>query len=93
MEENWQNRIERKLDQITEVMVSLAKLDEKMMVMFKNVNGLEEDHKYMDKRVAEIETILVKRSVLHSILDRTAWIAATAAIVAFFTNWFKSPGA
>lgn len=92
MDEHWQRRIESKLDQIAEVMVSLAKLDEKMISMFKNVGSIEDGQKDLNNRVTDIEATLIRRSVFFCILDRAAWLAAAAAITAFFTGWFKGGG-
>ena len=92
MDEHWQRRIESKLDQIAEVMVSLAKLDEKMINMFKNVDSIDATQKTIDRRVTDIENTLIRRSIFFCILDRAAWIAAAAAITGFFTNWFRGGG-
>lgn len=73
---NWQNRIEQKLDQLTEVVVALAKHDERITNLSKRQDRTEE-------RLDKVESLVDRNTI---IAKAGQWVTAciVGGIVATF---------
>lgn len=49
------NRIEEKLDKVSEAIVSLARMEERMITLFKRMDAYDERQVDLEKRVAKVE--------------------------------------
>lgn len=49
------NRIEEKVDKVGEAVISLARMEEKMITLFKRMDTYDENQKTLDGRVAGVE--------------------------------------
>lgn len=70
------NRIEEKLDKLSEAVVSLARMEERMITLFKRMDSYDEQQQIITKRVTGIE--ITQAGALW--IERMLWVAAAAVI-------------
>jgi hypothetical protein len=73
---NRLNRIEEKLDKVGEAVVSLARMEERMITLFKRMDAYDERQNKMDERLGQIEINYAKNSWI----ERAAWVIFAAVI-------------
>jgi len=73
---NRLNRIEEKLDKVGEAVVSLARMEERMITLFKRMDTYDERQNKMDDRLGRIEINYAKNAWI----ERAAWIIFAAVI-------------
>ena len=49
------NRIEEKLDKVSEAIVSLARMEERMITLFKRMDNYDDHHRALEGRVTKVE--------------------------------------
>lgn len=72
-------RIETKLDQLAEAMISMARMEEKMITLFKRMDKYDENQGKIDNRLQAVENANVKTSAFGYIADKAVWIILGAA--------------
>ena len=79
------DRIETKIDKLSEVLVHMARVEEKLI-------NQEEDHKILRKdlntiydKLAEMEKIVQKNQITVNIINRISWIIITGVVGGFGT--------
>ena len=81
--EDWQARIERKIDQMSDAIVSLARMEERMITLFKRMDMYDERQNELGKRMGEVE-----KSIAGSAwVERLMWLVIAAIIGA--VGWFR----
>ena len=77
-------KVEQEIDKVGDALVILARLEERIISLFKNLEGHTEAMKGIEKRVQALEAAMQRLSVWGNIGDKTLWIIiggfATAAI-------------
>lgn len=74
MDESRLVRIEQKLDKLSEAVVSLARMEERMITLFKRMDSYEGKQSELEDRVIEIEKVSVSRGAVFRIIDKATWI-------------------
>jgi hypothetical protein len=74
MDESRLVRIEEKLDKLADAVVSLARMEERMITLFKRMDTYEARQNGIESRVNEIEKISVSRGAIFRIVDKATWI-------------------
>lgn len=74
MSEDRLTRIETKLDQLAEAMISLARMEEKMITLFKRMDKYDESHTKLDTRVQILEKTNVKAGTFGLMADKAFWL-------------------
>ena len=79
------DRIEQKIDKLSEVLVQMARVEERLL-------NQEEDHKYirkkindLDEKVSEMEKVVQKNQITVNIINRISWIIITGVVGGFGT--------
>lgn len=79
------DRIESKIDKLSEVLVQMARVEERLL-------NQEEDHKYirkkindLDEKVSEMEKVVQKNQITVNIINRISWIIITGVVGGFGT--------
>jgi RecA/RadA recombinase len=79
------DRIESKIDKLSEVLVQMARVEERLL-------NQEEDHKYirkkindLDDKVSEMEKVVQKNQITVNIINRISWIIITGVVGGFGT--------
>ena len=87
MEEQRLARIEQKLDKLSEAVVSLARMEERMITLFNRMDGYDIRQSNIEDRVSEVEKITVSRGAVFRLVDKLIWIVVglvTAVIIEGF---------
>jgi ATP-dependent protease Clp ATPase subunit len=79
------DRIETKIDKLSEVLVQMARVEERLV-------NQEEDHKVLRKdiynlydKVSEMEKVVQKNQITVNIINRISWIIITGVVGGFGT--------
>ena len=88
MEDLRLSRIEAKLDKLADAVVSLARMEERMLTIFKRIENYEERQQKIEDRVAEIEKDDASKDSVFSVVNRSIWLVAGLAL-AFVFDLFK----
>jgi len=81
-------RIEEKLDKLADAVVGLARMEERMLTIFKRIEKYEERQDELDERVSAIEIDEAGKNSIYRILDKSVWLVFGVAI-AFLFDIFK----
>lgn len=86
MDESRLQRIENKLDKLAEAVVSLARMEERMVTLFNQMGKYEQRQEGLEKRIDEVEEINIKNGATLRFAERVFWVVVTAAISTGF--WY-----
>ena len=78
------DRIEGKLDKLSEAVVSLARMEERMIQLFKRMDTYDREASILRADIQKLNEISAGRGQTMRLLERIWWIAFTAAIGAIF---------
>jgi hypothetical protein len=81
-------RIEEKLDKLADAVVGLARMEERMLTLFKRIEKYEEKQEELVERVSAIELDDAGKNSIYRILDKSVWLVVGIA-VAFLFDLFK----
>ena len=84
MEDLRLSRIESKLDKLADAVVSLARMEERMLTLFKRIENYEERQQKIEERVTEIEKEDAGKDSVFSVINRSIWLVAGIAIAFMF---------
>lgn len=80
-------RLEGKVDRMSDAIVSLARMEERMVTLFNRMDRYDADQRDALRRVAELERLTIGRGHFFRWLDRGG-AALVALIVAYlFNHW------
>ena len=82
------SRIEEKLDKLADAVVSLARMEERMLTIFKRIEQYEEKQNQLEGRVSNLELDDAGKNSIYRILDKATWLIAGVAL-AFFFDFLK----
>lgn len=81
MSEDRLTRIESKLDQLAAAMVTMARMEEKMVTLFKRMDKYEEGQSSLASKLHDIERSSVRTGAFGYVADKLIWIIAGAAVM------------
>jgi hypothetical protein len=84
MEDLRLSRIESKLDKLADAVVSLARMEERMLTLFKRIDQYEERQQKIEERVTEIEKEDAGKDSVFSVINRSIWLIAGIALAFMF---------
>lgn len=87
MDESRLVRIEQKLDKLSEAVVSLARMEERMITLFKRMDTYESRQEAIEERVTEVEKTSVSRGAVYRLIDKATWIVV-GVVVALLIEMF-----
>lgn len=70
------NRIEEKLDKVGEAIISLARMEERMITLFKRMDTYDQQQTHLEGRVTKVEIA----NAQNSWVERLAWIIVGAIV-------------
>lgn len=89
MEENRLVRIEEKLDRLSDAVVSLARMEERMITLFKRMDTYDTKQMAIEERVIEVEKISVSRGAIFRLVDKMTWIIVGLVAAVFIEGFIK----
>ena len=81
-------RLEKKLDQVGDAIVALARMEERMITLFKRMDTLDADQSSHNRRLTLVESRVGSNGQALRFAERVFWIVVTGAI-AFAFNYLK----
>lgn len=78
------SRIEDKLDKLSDAVVSLARMEERMVTLFKRMDNYEEEQKLVWEKIRKLTEVSTARGHALQFIERIWWIVLTAAVGAAF---------
>lgn len=86
MTEQRLSRIEEKLDKLSEAVVSLARIEERMVTLFNRMNKYEDQQGVLDEKIDKVSEKVTKNGQTLRFAERIFWVIVTAAISTGF--WY-----
>jgi hypothetical protein len=81
-------RIEEKLDKLADAVVSLARMEERMLTLFKRIEQYENRQEKIEERVSDLEMEDAGKNSVIRIIEKATWLVLGIAL-AFFTDILK----
>ena len=81
-------RIENKLDQVGDAIVALARMEERMITLFKRMDALDADQNSQSRRLTLVESRVGSNGQALRFAERVFWIVVTAGVALAF-NYLK----
>jgi len=79
-------RIEKKLDQVGDAIVALARMEERMITLFKRMDTLDHEQTHHGRRLTVVEGKVGSNGQSLRFAERIFWIVVTAAVAFAFTQ-------
>ena len=73
-------RMEDKLDKLSEAVVEMARIEERLLTIFKRLEHMDAAFKKYDDRVDEIEKQALIRGQKIALAERLFWMVVTSAV-------------
>ena len=74
------SRMEDKLDKLSEAVLAIARMEERMLTVFKRLENVDGSIKKMDDRVDEIEKQALVRGQKIAFAEHLFWMVVTGAV-------------
>jgi hypothetical protein len=74
------SRMEDKLDKLSEAVISMARMEERLVSVFKRLDRVDEGFNKSDQRMDELEQTSIKRGQTIAFAERLFWIILTGAV-------------
>ena len=84
MSEDRLARMEKKLDNLTDALVTLVRMEERMVTLFKRMDSYDENQREIGQRMRTLEGATSTNGQMLRFAERIFWIVATAAVGFFF---------
>ena len=81
-------RIEEKLDKLADAVVSLARMEERMLTLFKRIEQYEIRQVKLEERVTDLEMEDAGKNSIFRIVDKLTWVVL-GGLLAFMLDIFK----
>ena len=81
-------RIEEKLDKLADAVVSLARMEERMLTLFKRIEQYETRQEKIEVRVTDLELEDAGKNSVIRIIEKATWLVL-GIVLAFFTDILK----
>ena len=79
-------RIEKKLDEVGQAIVALARMEERMITLFKRMDRLDQEQTQHDHRLQLVESRVGSNGQALRFAERVFWIVVSAGIAYLFTT-------
>jgi len=77
-------RIEEKLDKLADAVVGLARMEERMLTIFKRIEKYEEKQEQLETRVNGLELDDAGKNSVFAIVNKTTWLFVGVALAFLF---------
>jgi len=82
-------RIEQKLDKLSDAVVSLARMEERMLTLFKRMDKYEIAQDEIAERVTEVEKVSISRGAIFRLIDKATWIVVGIVVALVIETFMK----
>lgn len=85
-EDAWRDRMEKKLDSMAEAIVVLARVEERLVTMFKRMDVYDAKQAEVSQRVNALEKSVGNNGQMLRFAERVFWIVVSAGVAFAFTS-------
>jgi len=71
-----------KIDDLTKVVTAMARIEERMITLFKRMETYEFRHDTLDARIGDVEKSTTRRGVVDQVLEKGFWLII-GGVIAF----------
>ena len=89
MDEARLERIETKLDKLSDAIVSIVRVEERMVTLFKKMEVMDERLGKLETRLTEVEQISTARGAIYRLVDKLAWLFIGGMVVFLLEGWIR----
>lgn len=82
-EETRLDRIESKLDRVGEAIVDLARMEERLITLFKRMDRYDDAQSKASERIDTLESKAQRTGLTVAVVERVFWIVVTAALAMY----------
>lgn len=82
-EETRLDRIETKLDKVGEAIVDLARMEERLITLFKRMDRYDDEQSKASERIDTLESKAQRTGLTVAVVERVFWIAVTAVLAMY----------
>jgi len=79
------DRIEQKIDKLSEVLVQMARVEERLLNQEDDHRQLRKDISDLSDKVSEMEKVVQKNQITVNIINKISWIIITGVVGGFGT--------
>ena len=72
-----------KIDELTKVVTAMARIEERMVTLFKRMDRYDTAQDGLDERLTEVEKVSTKRGAIYHIIEKGFWLAVGGAVAYF----------
>ena len=83
--EERMDRIESKIDKLSEVLVQMARVEERILNGEEQHKEIRSDIRKLNEKVDEMEKVVQKNQITVNIINRISWIIITGVVGGFGT--------
>ena len=83
--EERMDRIESKIDKLSEVLVQMARVEERILNSEEQHKEIRSDIRKLNDKVSEMEKVVQKNQITVNIINRISWIIITGVVGGFGT--------
>lgn len=69
-----------KIDDLTKVVTTMARIEERMVTLFKRMEHYDDQQADLDARLTAIETTTTKRGVVYQAIEKGFWLIVGAGL-------------
>lgn len=85
-EQDRLSRMESKIDKLSDAVIALARMEERLVTVFNRMNKYDKKQEEMDEKVTELATHVSTNGQTLRFAERVFWILASGAISTAF--WY-----
>jgi hypothetical protein len=80
IDQHWRERMEAKIDRLAEAVVTLARMEERMITLFRRMDHYDSQMQHLMERFDKIEQVTTTRGVFFRVADKAGWLIVGALI-------------
>ena len=84
MNDNRMSRMEEKLDKLSEAVISMARIEDRMISVFKRLDRVDEGFNNSDKLIHKLEQTNIKLGQIIAFSERLFWVILTGSVSLVF---------
>ena len=84
MNDNRMSRMEEKLDKLFEAVISMARIEDRMISVFKRLDRVDEGFNNSDKLIQKLEQTNIKLGQIIAFSERLFWVILTGSVSLVF---------
>jgi len=69
-----------KIDELTKVVTTMARIEERMVTLFKRMDAYEMRHEVLDTRLTDMENGSARHGVVFGLFDKVFWLILGAGL-------------